>query len=150
MTAIGHLNIMNQKNTHQSIPLAIINSSDDTVEMLRTCLQQEGFTSVVTTHITEIKRGRTDFIEFLATHDPHVIVYDVSIPYEENWNFLRLLMSSDDMEGRRVVITTTNKKVLESFVGETDAIEIHGKPYDLRAIVESVQAAALAVAPRGK
>ena len=150
MIAIGHLNIMNQKNTHQSIPLAIINSSDDTVEMLRTCLQQEGFTSVVTTHITDIKRGRTDFIEFLATHDPYVIVYDVSIPYEENWNFLRLLMSSDDMEGRRVVITTTNKKVLESFVGETDAIEIHGKPYDLRAIVESVQAAALAVAPRGK
>ena len=150
MIVIGHLNIMNQKNNHQSIPLAIINSSDDTVEMLRTCLQQEGFTSVVTTHITDIKRGRTDFIEFLAKHDPQVIVYDVSIPYEENWNFLRLLMSSDDMEGRRVVITTTNKKVLESFVGETDAIEIHGKPYDLRAIVESVQAAAMAVAPRGK
>src|SRR6188474_2117922 len=133
MIAIRHLNIMNQKNTLQSIPLAIINSSDDTVEMLRTCLQQEGFTAVVTTHISDIKRGRTDFIEFLARHDPQVIVYDVSIPYEENWNFLRLLMSSDDMEGRRVVITTTNKKVLESFVGETDAIEIHGKPYDLRA-----------------
>ena len=60
MIAIGHLNIMNQKNTLQSIPLAVINSSDDTVEMLRTCLQQEGFTSVVTTHITDIKRGWTD------------------------------------------------------------------------------------------
>ena len=57
-------------------------------------------------------------MEFLARHDPQVIVYDVSIPYEENWNFLRLLMSSDDMEGRCVVIATTNKKVLESFVGE--------------------------------
>ena len=150
MIGVGHLNIMNQKNQHQSIPIAVINSSEDTVEMLRTCLQQEGFTSVVTTHVTDIKRGRTDFVEFLATHDPQVLVYDISIPYEENWNFLRLLMSSDDMEGRRVVITTTNKKVLESFVGKTDAIEIHGKPYDLRAIVESVQAAAMAVAPRGE
>ena len=140
---------MNQKNKHQSIPIAVINSSEDTVEMLRTCLQHAGFTSVVTTHVSDIKRGRTDFVEFLATHDPQVLVYDISIPYEENWKFLRLLMSSDEMNGRRVVITTTNKKVLESFVGQTDAIEILGKPYDLRAIVESVQAA-VAVAPRGK
>jgi DNA-binding NtrC family response regulator len=150
MIGVGHLNIMNQQNQHQSIPIAVINSSEDTVDMLRTCLQQEGFTSVVTTHVTDIKRGREDIIGFLATHDPQVLVYDVSIPYEENWNFLRLLMTSDEMDGRRVVITTTNKKVLESFVGKTDAIEIHGKPYDLQAIVESVQAAAAAVATRGK
>src|SRR5688572_19607301 len=90
MIGVGHLNIMNQQNQHQSIPIAVINSSEDTVDMLRTCLQQEGFTSVVTTHVTDIKRGREDIIGFLATHDPQVLVYDVSIPYEENWNFLRL------------------------------------------------------------
>lgn len=136
---------MNQ-DTKQSVVIAVINSSDDTVEMLRTCLQQEGFTSVVTGHVTDIKRGRTDFTEFLAQHDPQVLVYDISIPYKENWSFLRLLMGSEEMNGRRVVVTTTNKKVLESFVGKTDAIEIHGKPYDLQEIVQSVEAAAAAVA----
>jgi DNA-binding NtrC family response regulator len=132
----------------QSTAIAVINSSDDTVEMLRTCLQQEGYTSVVTAHVPDIKRGRLDFVSFLAQHDPRVLVYDVSIPYEDNWKFLQLLLSSGEMDGRRVVITTTNKKVLESFVGKTDAIEIHGKPYDLREIVESVNAAAAAATPR--
>ena len=135
---------MNRAATGQSTVIAILNSSDDTLEMLRTCLQQEGFTSIVTGHVPDIKRGRLDFVSFLAQHDPHVLVYDVAIPYEENWNFLQLLMSSGEMEGRRVVITTTNKKVLESFVGKTDAIEIHGKPYDLQEIVKSVKAAAAA------
>lgn len=113
--------------------------------MLRTCLQQKGFTSVVTMHVDEIKRGQTDFIEFLTQHNPGVLVYDIAIPYEENWNFLNLLMSSEEMRGRRVVVTTTNKKVLESLVGETDAIEVHGKPYDLDQIAKSVEAAAESV-----
>ena len=134
---------MSDSNKH-STAIAVINSSEDTVEMLRTCLQQEGYTSVVTAHVPDIQRGRLDFVSFLAQHDPRVLVWDVSIPYEENWRFLQLLMSSEDMDGRRVVITTTNKRVLESFVGKTDAIEIHGKPYDLREIVESVKTAAAA------
>ena len=136
------------ESSNSSAVIAVINSSDDTVEMLRTCLQQEGFTSVVTGHVPDIKRGRLDFVSFLAEHDPVVLIYDVSIPYEENWTFLQLLISSQEMDGRRVVITTTNKKVLESFVGKTDAIEIHGKPYDLREIVKSVEAAAAAARRR--
>jgi DNA-binding NtrC family response regulator len=139
---------MNRASTEQSIAVAIINSSDDTVEMLRTCLQQEGYSSIVTAHVEDIKRGRLDFVSFLGQHDPRVLVYDVAIPYEENWRFLQLLMSSEEMNGRRVVITTTNKKVLEDFVGKTPAIEIHGKPYDLREIIESVNAAAGAVTRR--
>ena len=145
----GYSHHMNQ-DAKQSVVIAVINSSEDTVEMLRTCLQQEGFTSVVTGHVTDIKRGRTDFMEFLAQHEPQVLLYDISIPYKENWNVLRLILDSEEMNGRRVVVTTTNKKVLESFVGKTDAIELHGKPYDLQEIVKSVEAAAAAVARRGK
>jgi DNA-binding NtrC family response regulator len=135
-------------NKH-STAIAVLNSSDDTVEMLRACLQQEGYTAVVTAHIEDIKRGRLDFMAFLAEHDPGVLIYDIAIPYEDNWKFLQLLMSSEEMQGRRVVMTTTNKRVLESFVGKTEAIEIHGKPYDLREIVQSVKAAAAVVARRG-
>jgi len=46
------------------------------------------------------------------------------------------------MKGRKVLLTTTNKRVLESLVGPTDAIEIVGKPYDLDRIVTSVKSAA--------
>lgn len=123
--------------------VAVINSNEDTVEMLRAYLQQNGFTSVTTGHVTDIRNGRMDFLKYVEAHDPAVIVYDISIPYEENWRFLHLLMSSEAMQGRKVIVTTTNKRVLEQLVGEnTGAYEIVGKPYDLQAIVTAVQRAA--------
>ena len=70
-------------------------------------------------------------------------VLDIAIPYEENWRFLQLLMSSESMNGRKVVITTTNKRALEQLIGQkTEAHELVGKPYDLQAIVDAVQRAA--------
>jgi DNA-binding NarL/FixJ family response regulator len=120
--------------------VAVVNSSEDTVEMLRECLVHHGFTSVVTGHIHDFKTGEADFPEYLRQHDPAVVVYDVSIPYEKNWTFLRLLLDSESMRGRKVVLTTTNKKRLEELVGPTDAYEIVGKPYDLDQIVGAVQA----------
>jgi hypothetical protein len=39
------------------------------------------------------------------------------------------------------VITTTNKPALESLVGENDALEIIGKPYDLARVIDAVRAA---------
>ena len=129
--------------SNQEPAIAVINSSEDTVEMLRACLQQNGFTAVVTAHVTDLRRGTTDFLKFIEEHDPKVLVYDIAIPYEENWRFLQLLMSSESMNGRRVVITTTNKRVLEQRIGQkTEAHELVGKPYDLQAIVDAVQRAA--------
>ena len=98
--------------------VAVINSNEDTVEMLRACLQQNGFTALATAHVTDIRHGRTDFLKFVEEHEPTVIVYDIGIPYEENWRFLHLLMSSEAMQGRKVVVTTTNKRALDLLVGE--------------------------------
>lgn len=123
--------------------VAVINSNQDTVEMIRACLQQNGFTSVTTGHVTDIRAGRLDFLRFLEEHDPNVIVYDVGLPYEENWRFLQLLLSSEAMKHRKVVVTTTNKRVLDRLIGaESGALEVVGKPYDLQAIVDAVQKAA--------
>jgi CheY-like chemotaxis protein len=121
--------------------IAVINSNEDTVEMLRTCLQQHVFTSVVTGHIHDFKTGAVDFPAFLEHHNPAVIVYDISLPYDKNWTFLRLLLDTEAMRGRKVVVTTTNKNRLEELVGATDAFEIVGKPYDLEQIVGAVEAA---------
>ena len=117
--------------------VAIINSSEDTVEMLRTLLEREGW-QTVQGHVDDLKRGRVDFLQFLQIHDPGVIIYDVPPPYDQNWAFLRLLRSSRAMEGRVVIVTTTNKMALERFVGPTDALEIFTKPYDVDLLIDAL------------
>ena len=114
--------------------VAILNTSEDTVEALRLMFEQHGF-ETVSTHIDQIKRGEIDFVDFVKAHDPHGFVYDVAPPYDHNWTFLKLLRDTAVMQGRPVVVTTTHKANLERLVGPTEAIEIIGKPYDLEQVV---------------
>jgi DNA-binding NarL/FixJ family response regulator len=120
--------------------IAVFNSSTDTVDMLRTVLEREGF-HTVSGQIADLKKGELDFIAFIEHHRPAVIVYDISPPYETNWTFLRLVRSSKPAQGTRFILTTTNKPALDELVGETDAIEIIGKPYDLDRVVDAVRTA---------
>jgi DNA-binding response OmpR family regulator len=117
--------------------VAVINSSEDTVEMLRTLLEREGW-ETVEAHVDDIKRGRTDFLKLLETHDPQVILWDVPPPYDQSWTFLQLVRSSRAMANRVVIVTTTNKQALERFVGPTDAIEIFTKPYDVEILIDTI------------
>ena len=120
--------------------IAVFNASDDTVELLRTALESQGFHTVVG-HIPDVKSGELDLVAFIEHHAPSVIVYDISPPYDANWTFLRLVRNLEPVKGRPFVITTTNKPALDKLVGETEALEIIGKPYDLAQIVDAVRAA---------
>ena len=119
--------------------VAVLNSSDDVVELLRFVLEQAGFKTVAV-HLPDIKRGQEDFLAFLTKYDPAVIVYDIAPPYRDNWTFLQLILSSEAMKKRRFVFTTANKQLLQEIVGQTlDAFEISEKPYALNSIVEAVK-----------
>lgn len=120
--------------------IAVFNSSDDTVEMLRTALESDGL-HTVSGHIGELKKGELDFVAFIEHHRPAVIVYDISLPYDTNWNFLKLVRSSEPARECRFILTTTNKPALDRLVGENDALEIIGKPYDLDRVIAAVRGA---------
>ena len=125
----------------QLTSIAVFNSSEDTIEILKIALEEHGF-AVASGHVSDIKKGQVDVLDFVKEHQPEVVIYDVALPYEENWRFLRLLQSSDALKHLKWVITTTHKRRLEELVGECgEVFEIVGKPYDMEQIIGAVRGA---------
>ena len=119
--------------------VAIINSNDDLVQVLRDALIGHGF-EVVTAHIRDIKQGRQDFSAFLRSHNPAVVVYDIAVPYEEGWTFFQTLRELPEAQSQLFVVTTVNKRVLDQRIGPNEAIEIQGgHADDLDPVIEAVQ-----------
>jgi DNA-binding response OmpR family regulator len=122
--------------------VALFNASDDTVEMVQDMLDASGFQVLVGCHFADLKKGNIDFGRYLAQHDPQVVIFDISPPYQENWTFFQGLIASKALEGRGLVLTTTNKRRLDEAVGkDSEAYEFVGKPYDLTQIKNAIQAA---------
>ena len=118
--------------------VAIFNGSDDTVDLLKCFLGNHGYVTIAG-RADDVKSGVLDFVAFLATHNPDAIVWDITPPYDRNWNFFKLLRSAAPMACRAVVLTTTHKQHLDELAMEdTGALEIVGKPYDLQVIVDAV------------
>ena len=121
--------------------VAVFNSSADTIDILKVALEDQGY-AVSTGHVSDLKKGQVDVLQFVEEHDPDVVIYDVALPYEENWRFLRLLQSSDALKKLQWIITTTHKRHLQELVGDCGEVyEIVGKPYDMQQILDAVKKA---------
>ena len=124
---------------HMTTPplLAIINTSPELVELLRGAAEDAGYRTVVG-WVPEFREGRQDLAAFLREHEPDAVLWDIALPYEENWRYVQGVRARGIMRDCPLVLTTTNKRVLEELVGPTDTLELIGKPFDLNELFAAV------------
>jgi DNA-binding response OmpR family regulator len=122
--------------------VALFNTSPDLIELVRSAFEPAGIV-VVSLMTYQIREGGVEIKNFLSHHDPSVVVYDVAPPYESNWQLFLHIRSLDSMKGRKIVLTSINRKHVEKLAGrDTTIYEIVGKPYDLNRLVQAVKEAA--------
>jgi hypothetical protein len=128
--------------------VALFNASDDTVDMIRALLTAHGTgQSLVWCHLADLKKGTINIDEYLATNNPEVVIFDLSPPYDENWAYFTKVSSGPSMNGRGLVVTTTNRNRLDEAVGhDSHALEVVGLEKDLQEIAAAIKAATLTAA----
>jgi CheY-like chemotaxis protein len=131
----------NQPAAQAPLRVAVLNTSEELIEMLCMAFEDHGY-ATVGAYIVHFKRGTQDLATFFATHQPDAVVYDIAVPYENNWRyFCDQVLTAGFLPPQKFVLTTTNKAALERLVGPTSAIELVGKPFDLEDIVAAVEQA---------
>jgi DNA-binding response OmpR family regulator len=128
---IGSVQILAQspKKTAEGI-VALFNASDDTIEMVQRPLTMSGSDqTLIWCHFADLEKGIVDFGKYMDKHNPEVVIFDLSPPYDENWRFFKTMRDAKTMKGRGVVLTTTNKNRLDEVLGEdSHALEVVGRP----------------------
>ena len=121
--------------------VAVFNSSDDMVELLRMMLESNGFV-VVSGHIADLRRAKLDLEAFVKQNRPAAVVYDLVPPYDAQWAFLDHLREVSPLRQIPFVITSTNAKMARELAGRSErVIEVLGRPFDMDELLVAVRRA---------
>jgi DNA-binding response OmpR family regulator len=122
--------------------VALFNASDDTIDMVQKLLTDAGNEqTLIWCHFADLKKGIVDFGKYMDRHNPEVVIFDISPPYDENWTYFKKMRDANTMKGRGMVLTTTNKNRLDEVLGEdSGALEVVGRPKDLQEIDAAIKA----------
>src|SRR5712691_10859794 len=97
--------------------VALFNASDDTIDMVQSLLIASGRDqTLIWCHFSDLKKGIVDFEKYMDKHNPEVVIFDLSPPYDENWHFFKVMRDANVMRERGIVLTTTNKNRLDEIL----------------------------------
>lgn len=120
--------------------VALFNTNPDLLDIVRLGLERAGFI-VVVGHVHDIRTGSLDLGPFIDQHRPKVIVYDLVMPYDRNWAFMKHVREHPMMSGRQFVITTPNQRAARAVVGRDEQVHEVVSDEDVDAIILAVREA---------
>lgn len=126
------------------VTVAIVNTTQDVITMLRQLFESAGF-MVVSCFTHDIRDGRIDFEAFLQQHDPRVIVYDLAPPYETNLRLFQHVRQMEAVTSRRFVITSVNPANVQDMIGHDERVyEVVDREKDMMELAQAVKEASRA------
>jgi CheY-like chemotaxis protein len=120
--------------------VAVVNNDPDLINMLATWFETHGIRAVCGS-LRDFRRGHQDVAAFLTRHNPTIVLYDISMPFGPNWDFLEALRIIPETSGVPILVTTSNKAALEKAVGPTTAFEVTGTAENLTELTAGLVAA---------
>jgi CheY-like chemotaxis protein len=120
--------------------VALFNTNPDLLDIVRPGLERAGFIAVVAP-VHEIRTGALDLEPFIDQHRPKVIVYDLAMPYDRNWAFMKHVREHPIMEGRQFVIATPDEPAAQAVVGRDEHMHEVVSDSDVDAIILAVREA---------
>jgi CheY-like chemotaxis protein len=98
---------------------------------------------VFTAQVSQMAMPHLNIERVVLANRLEVVVYDVAMPYESNWDFLDVIRQQPALAGIPFVLTTTNKVALESVVGTTEALQMTAKPAERAALLAAIDTASM-------
>jgi hypothetical protein len=120
------------------VDIAVIHTSDEVSEAIEWALRSAGWSTERASPL-DFKRGRLQFTEFLKEYDPLVLVWDIAVPFEENWTYYQTVRQDPAVRDRRFVATTSNARALRKLVGKVQVFEFLATPPDLDDLCTAVR-----------
>ena len=120
--------------------VALFSTNSDLLDIVRIGLERVGFLAV-TAPVRDSRTGTLDLAPFVDHHRPRVIVYDLVMPYDRNWEFMKHVREHPIMQGRQFVITTPNLRAAQAVVGRDEQVNEVVSDKDVDAIILAVREA---------
>ena len=118
--------------------VGLFNTNPDLLDSVRLGLERAGYIAVIA-HVPDIRTGALDLAPFIDQHRPRVIVYDLVMPYDRNWEFMKHVREHPMMDGRQFVITTPNQHAAQAVVGRDEQVHEVVSDKDVDGIILAVR-----------
>jgi len=119
--------------------VALFNSSDDLIEMIRYMLELKGFL-VASAHINDLRRGNFDLEAFVRQNQPVAVIYDLVPPFDRQWAFMDHLRQNSALRGIPFVLTSTNPALAQELASRNEPVlQVVGRPFEFEQLLAAVQ-----------